>query len=358
MYRKNWKSLMELGNGFYRKRVLSIVVLVAIALVLTAFGLFAQLNIEVTVILDGEEQQVKTQSKTVEELLEELEVTYSTHDHIQPELHTPLTAGMQVEWKKAVQVQLDLYGQQQSKWSTATTVEEMISEHKITLEDGDVLTPDPDVPVKKGMLIQIAHLEEEIIEEEQVVSYQTLRKNNDSMLQGEQKVITQGQDGKALHKIKITYKNGQELHREFVSTEVVQEKRDEVIAVGSKTTVSRGSYVFALKQVLDNVTVTAYSAGEEHTGKTPDHPQYAMTRSGTRATDGQTIAVDPKVIPLGTWVYIDNIGLRRAEDTGGAVRGKKIDIYYEDNETARKFGTKRGYKVYVIGKQKPSNVGQ
>lgn len=356
MYRKNWKSLMELGNGFYGKRVLSIVVLVAIALVLTAFGLFAQLNVEVTVILDGEEQQVKTQSKTVEELFQELEVTYSTHDHIQPELHTPLTAGMQVEWKKAVEVQLDLYGQGQKIWTTAETVAELISEQKLTFQEGDVLAPEPQEAVRESMRIEITHLEEQIIEEEQVFSYQTIRKNDDALLQGEQKIVTKGKDGKALHKIKITYKNGQELHREFVSSEVLEERRDEVIAVGTKTTVARGSYVFAPRQVLDNVTLTAYSAGVEHTGKTPDHPQYALTRSGTRVTDGKTIAVDPKLIPLGTWVYIEDLGLRLAEDTGGAVRGKKIDVYYEDNDTAKKFGTKKGYKVYVIGKQKPSST--
>jgi 3D (Asp-Asp-Asp) domain-containing protein len=104
---------------------------------------------------------------------------------------------------------------------------------------------------------------------------------------------------------------------------------------------------------LNNVTLTAYTAHAASTGKTSEHPQYGITYSGTRATEGRTIAVDPKVIPIGWWVYIEGIGLRRAEDTGSAIKGNKIDIYFESEEYAKKFGLKRGYKVYIIGKDKP-----
>lgn len=55
-----------------------------------------------------------------------------------------------------------------------------------------------------------------------------------------------------------------------------------------------------------------------------------ITYTGTMATEGRTIAVDPNVIPLGTRVYIDGYGERIAEDTGGAIKGNKIDIYVDD----------------------------
>jgi 3D (Asp-Asp-Asp) domain-containing protein len=71
--------------------------------------------------------------------------------------------------------------------------------------------------------------------------------------------------------------------------------------------------------------------------------------------EGRTIAVDKNVIPIGWWVYIEGIGFRRAEDTGGAVKGNKIDVYYESSDYANKFGLKRGYTVYVIGPKKPSS---
>jgi len=70
---------------------------------------------------------------------------------------------------------------------------------------------------------------------------------------------------------------------------------------------------------------TAYTAGPESTGKYPGHPAYGITKSGQPVVEGRTIAVDPTVIPLGTWVYIEHIGLRRAEDTGGNY-GRTIEL--------------------------------
>lgn len=95
-------------------------------------------------------------------------------------------------------------------------------------------------------------------------------------------------------------------------------------------------------------TLTAYTAGYESTGKTPSHPQYGITFSGVRAKEGRTVAVDPKIIPLGSTVLIEGIGIRKAEDTGSAIRGSKIDVFIEDLRTARKFGVKKNVKVYVL----------
>lgn len=88
-------------------------------------------------------------------------------------------------------------------------------------------------------------------------------------------------------------------------------------------------------------SATAYTAGPESTGKTAAHHAFGITRSGTRATEGRTIAVDPAVVPLGSLVYIEGMGLRRAEDTGGKIRGARIDIYMEDLDQALHFGVQR-----------------
>lgn len=102
-----------------------------------------------------------------------------------------------------------------------------------------------------------------------------------------------------------------------------------------------------VEKVLSS-TLTAYTAGEESTGKTPAHPQYGITYSGVRAEEGRTVAVDPKVIPLGSTVYIEGVGIRRAEDTGSAIKGSKIDVFMNDVTEARTFGVKRNVKVFVL----------
>lgn len=67
-----------------------------------------------------------------------------------------------------------------------------------------------------------------------------------------------------------------------------------------------------------------------------------ITATGTKVTAGRTIAVDPSVIPYGTKVYIEGYGWRTAEDCGGSVGGKHIDVAVSSHSTALSMGTKNG----------------
>jgi 3D (Asp-Asp-Asp) domain-containing protein len=355
-------NIREKLSTFYKKmqqlnhqKILFVSCLITACLLLTAFGLYTQQSVQLTVKLNGVEQEVVTQANTVEQLFEELDIKYSTRDHIFPELHSALESDMIVTWNQANQVTFTLYGEAKSVWTTAQTVEEFFVEQGVPLREHDVVTPKLSANIKDIKEVEVTQVRYETVEEEFTVGYQTIRKQDPSMLQGQEKKVVEGSDGKGAHQFNVTFTDGEESNRELVATLVVEEAKNEVIAVGTKPSVSRGNYVFAPQRVLENVIVTAYAAGPDHTGKSPGDPYYGMTRSGTRATEGRTIAVDTSVIPMGTWVYIEGIGLRKAEDTGGAVKGKKIDVYYESDATAKNFGLKRGYTVYVIGKTKPSN---
>ncbi|MBO5389259.1 MAG: hypothetical protein J6A59_14235 [Lachnospiraceae bacterium] len=70
------------------------------------------------------------------------------------------------------------------------------------------------------------------------------------------------------------------------------------------------------------------------------------TASGTRATQGRTIATDTSVIPFGTQVVI-NGKIYTAEDTGGAIKGNRIDIYFESHTEALYFGRQKA-EVFIV----------
>lgn len=126
----------------------------------------------------------------------------------------------------------------------------------------------------------------------------------------------------------------------------------DVLAVGQMLVIPDVTLPIERRRVvIDRVlysTLTAYTAGEESTGKQPSHPAYGITASGSRVRENHTVAVDPSVIPFGTEVYIEGIGVRTAEDRGAAVTGAHIDIFMNDLAEARQFGVKYGVKVYVI----------
>lgn len=84
---------------------------------------------------------------------------------------------------------------------------------------------------------------------------------------------------------------------------------------------------------------TAYTAGPESTGKNPGHPAYGITYSGLPVKLG-VVAVDPRVIPLGSIVWVEGYGLAVAADTGSAIKGKRIDVYFPDVRTAMQWGRK------------------
>jgi 3D (Asp-Asp-Asp) domain-containing protein len=105
---------------------------------------------------------------------------------------------------------------------------------------------------------------------------------------------------------------------------------------------------------------TAYDLTVESCGKRRGHPEYGITRSGTRATKGRTVAVDPDTIPLGSKLYIKFPekyrrldGTYLAEDTGSAVKGDIIDIFLgEEEDEVDIFGIQK-VTVYVTRKGWP-----
>lgn len=128
--------------------------------------------------------------------------------------------------------------------------------------------------------------------------------------------------------------------------------------VVKKRTVSASSFT----QVIDKaevlleqypkvrVVATGYYAGYESTGKDPSHPSYGITYSGVKVRRGEysTIAADLRIFPLGTILYIPGYGYGVVADKGGAIRGNKIDLYFETKQDVFKQWGKKSVDVYIV----------
>lgn len=101
-----------------------------------------------------------------------------------------------------------------------------------------------------------------------------------------------------------------------------------------------------------NVTATGYYAGQESTGKNPGDPAYGITYSGVkvrRVEEGfSTIAADPSVFPIGTVMYIPGYGYGVVADTGSAIKGHIIDLYFNTKDEVYSEWGKKNVEVYVI----------
>ena len=96
---------------------------------------------------------------------------------------------------------------------------------------------------------------------------------------------------------------------------------------------------------LGTFTCTAYCACPLCCGKATTDPAYGITASGTTVKAGRTVAVDPEVIPLGSILYINGERLI-AEDTGGAIEGNRIDIYFDSHDKALEYGVQE-WEVWI-----------
>ncbi|WP_263491930.1 3D domain-containing protein [Bacillus sp. RAR_GA_16] len=103
---------------------------------------------------------------------------------------------------------------------------------------------------------------------------------------------------------------------------------------------------------VHTVTATGYTAGEESTGKKPDHPAYGITYSGVKVKRDlySTIAADTSVFPIGSVLFIPEYGFGVVADTGSAIIGDRIDLYYDTVQDVYTEWGKKTLDVYLIQK--------
>lgn len=250
-------------------------------------------------------------------------------------------------------VTIEMGGTKKNCVTIKKRVMDVLYEQGIKLGPDDIVQPPLTAELTGDAHIKIIQVKKEIVTQEKTIAFNTITKKDQNLLEGTKKVLTEGKPGKVLEVYEVVYQDGQEVARNLVRSQVLQNKVDKVVAIGNKRLVaSRGSpdavtvagVTFVPKKKL-TVTLTAYSA---------KYSKYnGITYSGVKATEGRTVAVDPNVVPIGWWVYIEGYGFRRAEDTGGLIKGNRMDIFFESHEVAKQFGVKKR-TVYVIGPKKPS----
>lgn len=334
--------------------------------------LYGTADKHVSVVVNGQETIVSTKQWVLQRLLDEQAITIGQYDKVSLPLNGGIKDGDRIVIDQAVPVHVKADGKVRTLYTTERTVKAVIDQADILIRNQDKVWPALEDRVKSNMSVTVTRIEKKISEKAYTVPFSVVKKEDPKLEQGKQKLVQNGNEGKVVKQFENVYADGVLVSQTMVTKLTKAESVDKVVAVGtnkpetnvvtlsakagsSTVTTKRGDKLKP-KQILKNVTLTAYAAGVSSTGKSKSHPQYGITASGATVQEGRTIAVDPKVIPIGWWVYIEGIGFRRAEDTGSAVKGKKIDVYFESESYAEKFGLKRGYTVYVLGPNKPEAI--
>ena len=305
----------------------------------------------ISVVVDGKSIEVTTLKSNVTQILKTNDIALGPKDQITVSLDSKVKDGDKIYIKKAVDVKVTVDGKELNIQTAENTVEDMLKAEKIALNDEDKITPSKNESLKSGLQVQITRVNTEILQEVKTIDFATEFKNSDELDKGVKKVIQKGKIGEKVITSAVVYENGKEISRNLVSEELKSEPVKEIIALGTVGvyTPSRGGEIRYTKKL--KVRATAYTADYASTGKGPDDPYLGVTSTGKMAKrnpDGySTIAVDPRVIPLGTKLWVDGYGYAIAEDVGGAIKGNKIDLYFHSSEEMWEWGS-RNVNIYIL----------
>lgn len=171
------------------------------------------------------------------------------------------------------------------------------------------------------------------------IPYETEHEEDPNLEYGREEILQEGQSGVLTQTFLVTMWEDEEIDRTLISTET-EDPTPKIISKGTKIiwkVLSTGGENLDYWQKIEDVWATSYDGNCAGCR--------GLTYSGTLVKEG-VCAVDPNVIPLGTNFYVEGYGMCRAEDIGGGIKGKVVDLGFED--VSRGFWSARYTTVYLL----------
>lgn len=353
---------------------IQLLILMSLVLTLT-LGVYIYRSKEVVLDVDGSKTDLVSYSKTVEELLQKEEIDLQEGAYVNLPLDTEIESNLNIKIINPKTYSIIDNEEQKDAKSVYDLVGRILQDQKIELGDLDYTVPALGEKLEEDGKIEIFRVKEEVVVTKSDIVFERKKVETDTLYKGEEKIKRKGSSGVLATHTKETYVNGKLEKTEVVKEEVTKEMKEHIVLVGTKkkpapkpvvkstpkvksanrsssrktnTNVSkapsRGSSGRTGKTIV--MQATAYDLSYASTGKRPGDKGYGITASGMKAGPG-VVAVDPRVIPLGTRLYIEGYGNAIAGDTGGAIKGNRIDLFFSSNSAARQFG-RRNIKVTIL----------
>lgn len=326
---------------FFSKRSVLLAVLISVATVFFIHSATKQFK-TVTVNADGKTFTVTTPAKSAVTLLSRNGIVLGQGDEVEPLF---LEEGVTVSVKRAFPLEITLGTDSFTVYTVPKPLSEVFEYEGITLGEHDVVSPSPDTVVNSGTKVIVTRIQvnEERTAEE--IPFNRKFRANSSMKRNSSNIVTAGENGirEAVYRVTIT--NGTETSRELVAENVIKKPVTEVVEYGAEETT-------ALTEKATPETVSVLASCEYIDCKAYSYILHGATATGIGTRRG-VIAVDPKVIPLGTRVYVQSLdgkadyGYAVAGDTGGMIKGNTIDMWVPTYAEAAQNGVRK-MRVYIL----------
>jgi len=331
------KDLKERIERFISKETI-VTTLVFVSLILMIALGAALAPKEVIIYHQNNMEKVYTTSQTVGEVINEVGIDKTQEIFVVPNLDAKIIAGMEVHiFETEV---LNVYVDQKEEKISMPIVNMgyLLQRQGIVLEENDKLESNIFVD-EEVKYVNVIRVKTETLERDVEIAFNTALQPNHELFRGERNIISPGEKGLKKEFVQVTYENNVPIKEEVLNEEIIKQPQNQIMEFGTKERIQNASRYGGLaetQRVAKEMVVesTAYT----HTGNT--------TYTGIWPYEG-IVAVDPKVIPLGTKMYVEGYGYATAADTGGLIKGNIIDVFMDTHDKAVTWG-RREVKIYIL----------
>ena len=283
----------------------------------------------ITLRINDSEQIITTQAATVADVLQEKNIHLAEADRINLPLDSLLVDGTQIEVIRAFPVTIEVDGRTYPIQTTYHDIPNLLASANIALVGQDYAIPANDTIIQANDTLQVIRVTEDFHFTDTIIPYDTVYQADPEMEIDNRALVSSGSPGILRQQIRTRLENGTVVSEEIDSERLAQAVVNEVINYGTNIvirTINTPEGPLEYWRVV-RMKVTGYTAASS--GKSPDHPGYGITASGLQAGKG-VVAIDPKVVPFRSTVYVEGYGTAVAGDTGGLVLGRIIDLGFDE----------------------------
>lgn len=295
----------------------------------TRFRLVVERAVEVVLEDGGVRTAFYSSAATVGSALYQAGIRLYRADRVYPDPATPLQNGMHIRMERSIPVAVRVDGHVLRTRTHRSRVGEVLADLGVTINGQDYAVPPLDAALGDGAEIRVVRVTESVIVEQSPIPFDSVWSADPDSEIDTQSLLQEGEPGVLERRLRLRYEDAQVVDRWVEGESVVLAPTNRVMGYGTKIIVRQLATESGTVEYwrVYRMLATSYSAGTA--GVSPTSSYYGRTATGMTMRHG-IVAVDPGVIPLRTEVYVPGYGVGYASDTGGSIRGKRIDLGYDD----------------------------
>lgn len=285
--------------------------------------------ITISIVDNGAPTRLETNSLTVGQALWAAGYRWHLADAVQPALTQPVSDGLTITLTRARPITLIADGQSLATRTNQTTVDAALAEAGLALVGQDYATPALDQPLPADGVIRIVRVREETLVSQETLPYETVYQAQADWEIDTVQALQAGVNGAKERRVRVRYEDGVEVSRVDEGEFVAQSPTPYVIGYGTNIVLRTLDTPDGPVEYWRSYTMYATSYAAKFLSRPPDSPNYGRTASGKILTKG-LVAIDRSLIAFGTRMYVPGYGFAEAADTGGGVKGRFIDLGFDD----------------------------